>query len=116
MTIQALDAKLNEAILTGKAMEAYEELYAGDVVMQENDEAPTAGKDANREREIAFFSSVEQFHGAKVLSAGEGAGVTFAEWEYDVTFKGGKRVKWTQAVVRRWKNGQVAAERFYYAK
>lgn len=116
MTTAQLEAKLNEAVLGGKAMEAFEEMYAEDVVMQENDAPPTIGKAANREREIAFFSSLEAFHGARVLSSVAGEDISFSEWELDVTFKGAGRVRWTQAVVRRWKNGQVASERFYYAK
>lgn len=116
MSIEQFDASLNEAILTGKAMEAYETYYADGVVMQENDEAPTVGKDSNRQREIAFFASVEQFHGAAVLSKATAGNVTFSEWEMDVTFEGGHRVKWTQAVVRRWQDNQIVAERFYYGK
>ena len=116
MTTEQLEAKLNEAVLSGRAMEAFEELYADDVVMQENDAAPTRGKAANREREIAFFSSVEEFHGARVLSSVAANGISVSEWELDVTFRGAGRLKWTQAAVRRWKEGRVAAERFYYAK
>ncbi len=114
--VQQLDQKLNDAILSGKAMEAYEELYAADVVMQENNQPPTVGKDANRQREIEFFSSIEQFHGAQVLSSAVNGDVAFSEWVMDVTFKGGQRYKLEQAVVRRWKDGQVAQERFYYGK
>lgn len=116
MTIEQLDANLNEAILTGKAMEAYETYYAENVEMQENDAPPTLGKAANREREIAFFASVEQFHGAEVLSKATGDSTTFSEWTMDVTFQGGHRAKWTQAVVRRWQDSQIVAERFYYGK
>lgn len=116
MTIEQLDASLNEAILTGKVMEAYETYYADGVVMQENDAAPTIGKDANRKREVAFFASVEQFHGASVLSKAAGDNLTFSEWTMDVTFTGGHRAKWTQAVVRRWQDSQIVAERFYYGK
>lgn len=114
--VQQLDQKLNDAILSGKAMEAYEELYAADVVMQENNQPPTVGKDANRQREIEFFSSIEQFHGAQVLTSAVDGDVSFSEWVMDVTFKGGQRYKLEQAVVRRWKDGQVTQERFYYGK
>ena len=41
-------------------------------------------------------------------------GITFPEWTIEVTFQGGHRAKWTQAVVRRWQNSQIVAERFYY--
>ena len=93
MTTLQLEEKLNQAILTGKAMEAYEELYDENVVMQENSAEPTVGKAANRDREIAFFSSIEQFHGAEVLSYAVNGDKSLSEWTMDVTFKGGTRVQ-----------------------
>ena len=113
-TIAELDQKLNEAVLTGRALEAFEELYADDVVMQENSDDPFVGKALNREREIKFFSSIEQFHDGKLLSSAINGNTSFSEWLYDVTFKGGQRVKLEQVAVRRWKDGKVAFERFYY--
>ena len=112
----SLDARLNQAILNGKAMEAFEELYADDVVMQENNQPPTLGKDANRQREVDFFNSIEQFHGAQVLASAVNGDVSFSEWVLDVTFKGGQRYKLEQAVLRRWKDGKVERERFYHGK
>ena len=46
---------LNDLVIQGKAMEAFEKYYHEDVVMQENDNAPTVGKDANRKREEEFL-------------------------------------------------------------
>lgn len=116
MTVENLDQELNQAILSGGAMDAFERYYADDVVMQENSEPPTKGKDANRQREIEFFSSVEEFHGATLHASAVNGDVTFGEWEYDLTFKGGGRVKMNQVAVRRWKDSKVASERFYYSK
>ena len=48
--VAELDKKLNDMVLTGKAMVGFEELYADDVVMQENNDAPCVGKAANRKR------------------------------------------------------------------
>jgi len=110
----ALDHQLNQAILSGDILNAFEKFYANDVVMQENDSAPLAGKDVNRKREQEFVNSVQQFHGAKLLGAAVNGDVSFSEWEYDVTFKNGTRTKMQQVASRRWKNGQVAHERFYY--
>ena len=73
-----LDNQLNQDILAGKAMEAFEANYADDVVMQENSDEPRRGKDANREVEMQFFSSVEEFHGAKLLSSAVNGDVTFS--------------------------------------
>ena len=63
-----LDTKLNNAILGGKAMEAFEELYDEDIIMQENTEAEYVGKAFNRKRELEFFASVEAWHGGAVLA------------------------------------------------
>jgi ketosteroid isomerase-like protein len=115
-SVQELDKQLNDDVLSGKAMEAFEKYYADDVVMQENSEEPRRGKAVNRKAEEEFFSSVEAFNGGSVVSSAVNGDVTFSEWEYDLTFKGGKRVKMNQVAVRQWKNGKVAHERFFYNK
>ena len=114
--VSALETELNQAILSGKVMEAFEKYYAHDCVMQENSEAPRVGKEANREVEKAFMDSVQEFHGASLLGSAINGNRAYSEWEYDITFKGGKRMKMNQVAVRQWKNGQVAHERFYYSK
>jgi ketosteroid isomerase-like protein len=111
-----LSKKLDDMVLSGKALEAFDELYAEDVVMQENSDAPFAGKALNRQREIDFFSSVAEFHSAQVLSSATEGDVTFSEWEMDITFKNGYRAKLSQVAVRRWKDGKIVHERFYYQK
>jgi ketosteroid isomerase-like protein len=115
-SVAALDQALNEAILSGKALEAFEKYYAEDVVMQENSDEPRLGKEANRKAEIEFFSSLAEFHEGKLLSSAVNGDVTFGEWFMDVTFKNGYRLKLAQAAVRRWKDGQIVNERFYYHK
>ena len=110
------DQHLNELILSGKAMEGFEAYYADDVEMQENAEAPRRGKDLNRQFELNFFSSIESFHGAEVRAQAVSGDVSFSEWMMDVTFKGGQRVKLEQVAVRRWRDGKIVSERFYYNK
>jgi ketosteroid isomerase-like protein len=113
--VAKLDHELNQAILSGDILNAFEKFYAHDVVMQENDAAPIAGKEANRKREQEFVNSVKQFHGAKLVGEAVNGDRSYSEWEYDVTFKAdGGRVKLQQVASRLWKNGQVAHERFYY--
>src|SRR5579864_8606119 len=110
----ALDRELNQAILSGDILNAFEKFYANDVVMQENDSQPFAGKEVNRKREQEFVNSVEQFHGAKLLGEAVNGDHSYSEWEYDVTFKGGARTKMQQVASRQWRGGQVVHERFYY--
>ncbi|MEE8360501.1 MAG: SnoaL-like domain-containing protein [Gemmatimonadales bacterium] len=116
LDIRTLDKELNTMILSGQIMEGFEKFYAEDCIMRENSEEPRVGKDANREIEKAFVDSIEEFHGAELLASAVSGDVSFSEWAMDVTFKGAGRVQMAQAAVRRWKDGQVAEERFYYNK
>ncbi len=113
-TIEALDADLNQAILEGRGLEAFEQFYAEDVIMQENDAEPTVGKSANRIREQEFFDAITEFRGAEVLSTGSGDGVTFSHWHYDFTHRDWGVRDYRQVAVRTWKNGQVVREVFQY--
>jgi ketosteroid isomerase-like protein len=115
-SVQELDKQLNDDVLSGKIMEAFEKYYADDVVMQENSEEPRKGKAENRKAEEQFMASVEAFHGASVKASAVNGDVTFSEWEMDITFKGGSRVTMSQVAVRKWKNGKIVHERFFYNK
>lgn len=112
--IAELERELNEMIASGKAMEAFEKFYAEDVVMQENTQEPRVGKAACRQYEQQFFGNVAEFHeGSFHGSAAEGDR-SFSEWIFDVTFKDGTRMRNEQVAARRWKDGKVVYERFYY--
>ena len=47
--------QLNQMILEGKTLEAFEKFYAEDVVMQDNDYPARVGKDVNRQYEVSFL-------------------------------------------------------------
>ncbi len=112
----ALDQTLNDMVLSGKALEAFEKYYADDVVMQENSDEPRVGKEANRKAEEEFFASLAEFHEGKVLASAVNGDTSFSEWFMDVTFKNGYRMKLAQVAVRKWKDGKVTHERFFYNK
>ena len=114
--ITAFDNDLNEKILTGLAMEGFEQYYADDVVMQENSDAPFVGKDFNRQRENEFFASIAEFHGGKLESNAVNGDTSFGQWWMDVTFKNGYRAAINQVAVRKWKDGKIVHERFFYNK
>jgi len=112
--VATFEKQINEMILGGKALEAFEQFYTNDIVMQENEDAPFVGKEFNREREEKFFASIGEVHEFSLEKSVAGDDVSFSEWTYDVTFKGGPRVKWSQATVRSWKDGKISQERFYH--
>lgn len=113
--IQGLDAELNQMILKGQILEAFDRFYGDDVVMQENSLPPTVGKAVNREREEQFVNSVGELHEMKLGSTGAAADTTFSVWLIDATYKGGPRVRQEQVAVRTWKDGKVVREQFFHA-
>ena len=63
---------------------------------------------------VVFSSGWLKANTAQLLAAAENGDTGFSEWEYDVTFKGAPRTIMSQVDVRRWKDGKVIHERFYY--
>ena len=103
-----------DGIVAGKILETFDAYYADDVVMSENLKDERVGKTANREYELKFLENVQEFHGAKVgrvIIDGDHAAV---EWSFDITFKGGNRVKMEQVAVQTWKDGKIIREDFYH--
>ncbi|QMU31063.1 nuclear transport factor 2 family protein [Adhaeribacter radiodurans] len=105
---------LNDLVLQGKALEAFEKYYHDDVVMQENENTPTLGKAANRQRENEFFSSITEFGGAHPLKVTVGEGVTMVQWHYDYTHKDWGVRNYTQVSVQEWQDGKIIKEQFFY--
>jgi len=114
--VKTLDDQLNQQIQAGAILEAFEQFYGDEVVMQENSEAPKLGKDACRQAELAALGAIEQFHGVRLLGSAVNGDVSYSEWEFDATYKGAARTKLTQVAARRWKDGKIVHERFYYHK
>ena len=113
-SVQQLDEQLNQRILAGDILGAFEEFYADDVVMQENTLDPFVGKAVNRDREKAFVDSLAEVHSAKLVGSAVSGDRSYSEWFMDVTFKNGQRYPMQQVASRQWKDGKVVHERFYY--
>lgn len=109
-----LDQQLNQMVLGGQALEAFDTFYSDDVVMQENDGEARVGKASNRQYEENFFASIAEVHEFAMHSSAVGDDVSYSEWTFDVTFKDGNRVKMNQVAKREWKDGKVIGERFFY--
>ncbi len=113
-TIDVLDAELNQAIISGEGLAAFETYYDENVVMQENDAPATIGKNANREREKEFFAAITEFRGAEVLASGSGNKTTFSHWHFDFTHREWGVRDYRQVSVRTWSNGKIVREVFHY--
>ena len=105
---------INDMILQGNALDAFEEYYHEDVVMQENDNPAIIGKNANRKREEEFFASITEFRSAQPLKVTIGEDTTMVEWHLDYTHKDWGVKNYTQVAVQEWKDGKIINEKFYY--
>lgn len=105
---------LNQLVLDGKLLDAFDKYYHDDVHMQENTLPPTLGKTANRAREEQFLSDIVEFRGAEVLSMGIGADVSYVEWKFDYTHKDWGVRNYTQISKQHWKDGKIIKEQFIY--
>jgi len=117
MSTANLQQRLNDLfgyIRQSKIIEAMNEFYDKDTVMQENANPPTKGLGINIEREKQFMSGVKEWKGFTVTASGVGDNVTFYESTSDFVTTGGVPVHIEQVSVAKWKNDKIVHERFYY--
>ncbi|MBS1599455.1 MAG: nuclear transport factor 2 family protein [Bacteroidetes bacterium] len=112
--IQTKLSNLNELILTGKLLDAFEMYYDDNVVMQENEMSPTVGKDANRKRENEFLNNITEFRNAEVLHTTVSGDKSFVVWKFDYTHKDWGVRDYTQVSVQHWNDGKIVKEQFIY--
>lgn len=107
---------LNQRILDGDILGAFDEYYADDVVMLDNDGEPRVGKATCRKFEEDFVNNLTAFRGAKVrnVMVSEDAGIAAVEWDFDYSHKEWGDRNYTQVAVQRWKNGKIVSEQFLY--
>lgn len=106
--------ELNELVLQGKIMEAFEKYYHEDIIMQENSQPATVGKNANREREKDFVKNLGEFRSASVSGLSATDDLSFVIWDFDYTHNEWGERKYSQVSVQRWKDNQIIHEQFYY--
>lgn len=113
-SIEEFERALNEELQRANIVDAFEKFYSEDVAMQENAVAPCYGKAANRERVRQWADTVAELHAARLVGSAVSGDRAYSEWEYDVTYKNGKRHVMNEVAVRQWQNGKVIFERFYW--
>jgi len=117
MSTVQLQQRLQELVThirQGKVVEAMNEFYDQDTVMQENANRSTKGLAANIEREKQFMSGVKEWKGFNVTALGVGNNVTFYEATADFITTKGQAMHLEEVSVAKWKNGKIVHERFYY--
>lgn len=114
MTDHVRLAEMLEYLAEGRIMDAMNEFYADDVIMEEPAYGATVGLAANLDREEAFVASVAEFRNFEVKNMAIGDGVSFYENVMDWVNVEGQDVHVEQVVVALWRHGKIVHERFYY--
>lgn len=109
-------AQLNSMILEGKILEAFEQFYSDEVIMQDNNTPVREGKETCRQFEVDFVNNLTAFRRAQVknILVSEDAGVSTVEWDFDYSHKEWGDRKYTQVAVQQWKDGKIVREQFLY--
>jgi hypothetical protein len=97
-----------------KMLESFEEFYADNIIMQENLNEPTVGKDANRQRELDFMNNVKEWKSFNITAAAASDTHSFYESDFSAITQDDQLVNYQQVSVQRWENGKIVHERFYY--
>jgi len=115
-TVAQRVAELQAYINQGKILEAMDEFYAPQISMQENNEEPTVGLEANIEREKLFLSIVKQWNWTKwhAVAVNEDTGVAILEYAFEFVNTDNQTITYEQATVQRWVDGKIVSERFYH--
>lgn len=113
-TLETNVTELNNMILEGRILDAFDQFYAADVRMQDNDYPVREGFELNRQYEEAFVNGLTEFRGAKVLQVLVSDDIVCVEWWFDYTHKDYGVRNYRQVAVQRWKNGKIVEEKFYY--
>ena len=94
-------------------LEAMQEFYADNVVMQDNLNAPTIGLAANLERERAFVASVTKVNEMRAEAVIVDGNRAVINWRQDLVING-QRLTFDQLSLQLWENGKIVHERFVY--
>ena len=107
--------ELLEYVAQGRIMDAMNEFYADDVLMEEPAYGTTAGLPANLEREQKFVDSVKEFRNFEVKNLTTSENAAMYENVMDWIDVNDQEMHVEQVSVQEWKDGKIVHERFYYA-
>ncbi|MGI9628521.1 MAG: nuclear transport factor 2 family protein [Longimicrobiales bacterium] len=107
--------ELLDYIRSGRIIDAMNEFYSDDVVMEEPMYGETVGLAANLEREQHFVDSVKEFKGFQADKVATGPNLSVYENVMDWVDVEGNEIHAEQVSVATWRDGKIIHERFYYA-
>ena len=114
MSIKEKVLDLNQMVLQGQIVEAFDKYYAQNVVMEEAG-SKREGFDVCRQFEVDFVNSLTEFRGAAVKSVAvdEQSGVAMIEWWFDYSHKEWGDINALQVARQQWEDGKIVSETFF---
>lgn len=96
-----------------KFVEAIQEFYAQDAVMQENEGPPRVGlaELLAHERKVMAAVQMHMISADSFLVGGDRAAIN---WIYEYTDARGRRHRLSEVAYQEWCDGKIVRERFYY--
>lgn len=120
-TVTVTDAfnDLVDKITSGEILDAFNQHYAGNVVMVEGTGEAHEGFETNLKREKEFLAGVKEWknttiHATAINDNGDGSGSTFIEYSFEFVNTDDQDVRYEQVARQNWQNGKITNERFYY--
>lgn len=104
---------LNDMMMQGAFLEAFEAFYDENIVIQVNDEIPVIGKELNRISKKDQFNNIIDFKSAKPLKVTIGEQSTMVEWHMNYVHKLQGERCYTQVAVQDWSDGKIIKEKLY---
>lgn len=109
-------ARLDEfiaAVEGGDHAGAIERFYTEDASMQENAAPPRVGRDVLVAHEKAVLSRMSRVDSKCVSAVVEGDGVAI-HWNFVLTEKSGKVLRFDEVALQEWRGDRIFRERFFY--
>ncbi|MDN3641774.1 hypothetical protein QWY87_03625 [Lutimonas halocynthiae] len=104
---------LNDMMMQGAFLEAFEAFYDEDIVIQVNDDRPVIGKELNRISKKNQIDNIIDFKSAKPLKVTVGEQSTMVEWHINYVDKLLGEKCFTQVAVQDWSDGKIIKEKLY---
>lgn len=104
---------LNDLIMQGEYLEAFEKFYHEDVIIQHNDDAPVKGKYLARKLKEMEHNEILEIKSAKPLKVTIGEQTTMVEWALNDEHRIHGERKYSQVTVQDWNEGLIIKEKKY---
>jgi hypothetical protein len=113
MELKILVEELDNMVVNGQMIEAFEKFFHDDCVTHYSHKDKSAGKAEKKSRLVHFFKNIAETNSVVLHSVAVGDNVTMSEMTFEYTFNDGTRLRWNEVLRRIWADDKVIDERYY---